>query len=288
MERITIIGLGLIGGSLGLALKKAKAGRVEVVGFSRSPETIAKAKEIGAIDRSAATLASAVAGADIVVIATPVMTTKNVLASMAEHLSLDCVVTDVGSTKVKVMEWAGRYLPLGVSFVGGHPMAGREIFGIAAAEAKLFRGCIYCLTPAPNATKKAVKRIKELAESVGARPLFIDAEVHDALVAGVSHLPMVLSAAFVTATTRSKSWSRMSKLAAGGYRDFSRLASGSPEMNRDICLTNREHIVDWIDRYIEVLKKYRNLLAEDEDGNKLHHLLTQAREAREKWLRGRK
>lgn len=286
MERITIIGLGLIGGSLALALKKAKSKGVEIMGFSRSPETVARAREIGAIDKSAGSLASAVARADTVVIATPVMTTKDVLSSISKHLSPGCVVTDTGSTKVKVMEWAEEYLPSEVSFIGGHPMAGKETFGIAEADASLFRGCVYCLTPAPNATKKAVRRMEKLAESVGARPLLIDAKLHDSMVAGVSHLPMVLSAAFVTATTKSKAWSRMSKLAAGGYRDFSRLASGSPEMNWDICLTNREQIVDWIDRYIEVLKKYRSVVAED--GEELHEMLTRAREAREKWLRGGK
>ncbi len=286
MERVTIIGLGLIGGSLALALKKAKAGRVEITGFSRRPETLAKAGKIGAVDKPARSMASAVAGADIVIIATPVMTIKDVLASISKHLSPGCVVTDVGSTKVKVMRWAEKYLPPEVSFIGGHPMAGKETFGIAEADASLFRTCPYCLIPASGATTRSVKKMKELAESVGARPLFIDAELHDSLVAGVSHLPMVLSAAFVTATTKSESWPKMSKLAAGGYRDFSRLASGSSEMNRDICLTNREEIVDWMDRYIEVLKKYRSLMAEDSE--RLYEMLTRARDAREKWLRGRK
>jgi prephenate dehydrogenase len=286
VERITIIGLGLIGGSLALALKRAKSKGVDIVGFSRSSETVARAREIGAIDESASSLISAVTGADIVVIATPVMTTKDVLASISEHLSPGCVVTDVGSTKVKVMQWAEKYLPPEVNFIGGHPMAGKETFGIAEADADLFRGCVYCLTPSANATRKAVRRMEKLAESVGASPLFIDAELHDSLVAGASHLPMILSCAFVTATMKSKSWPGMSKLAAGGYRDFSRLASGRPEMSRDICLTNREHIINWIDRYIKVLKKYRSLM--EKDGEELHTMLTQAREAREKWLRGGK
>ena len=122
-------------------------------------------------------------------------------------------------------------------------------------------------------------------ESIGARPFFIDAETHDNLVAGVSHLPMLLSSAFVTATTKSRLWPEMAKLAAGGYRDFSRLASGNPEMNRDICLSNRENIADWLDRYIEVLKGYRNLLAEDSE--ELEGMLSRARQAREKWLGGK-
>ena len=284
MERIAIIGLGLTGGSLALAFKKAE--EVEIVGFSRSPETVARAKKCGAIDKSARDLASAVKGADIVIIATPVMATEDVLVAISKHLSPGCLVTDVGSTKVQVMQWAEKHLPPKVSFIGGHPMAGKETFGISEADAGLFRGCVYCLTPAPGATRKAVKRLERLVESVGARPLFIDAETHDNLVAGVSHLPMLLSAAFVTATAKRRSWAEMRKLAAGGYRDFSRLASGRPEMNRDILLTNRENIVSWIDSYIEVLQRYRSLVMSE--GGGLEKMLAQAREAREKWLKGEK
>jgi len=284
VKRIAIIGLGLIGGSLALALKKASAKGTEIIGFSRSSETVARAKDCGAIDEAAESPASAVAGADMVVIATPVMATKEVLASISEHLSPKCLVTDTGSTKMKVMQWAGEHLPSKVSFIGGHPMAGKETFGIDEADANLFRGCVYCLTPSPCATPQAVRKLKKLVESIGARPFFIDAETHDNLVAGVSHLPMLLSTAFVTTTMKSRLWPEMAKLAAGGYRDFSRLASGNPEMNRDICLTNHEKIVDWLDRYIEVLKGYRNLVAEDSD--ELAEMLAQAREEREKWLRG--
>ena len=284
MKKIAIIGLGLIGGSLALALKKARAKGTEIVGFSRSAETLAVARKCGAIDQAAKNLASAVSGADMVVIATPVMATKEVLASISEHLSPKCVVTDTGSTKVQVMQWAGEYLSSKVSFIGGHPMAGKETSGIDEADADLFQGCVYCLTPASCATPQAVRKLKRLVESIGAKPFFIDAETHDNLVAGVSHLPMLLSAAFVTTTMKSRLWSEMAKLAAGGYRDFSRLASGNPEMNRDICLTNQEKIVDWLDRYIEVLKGYRHLVAEDSE--ELAEMLAQAREARDRWLQG--
>jgi prephenate dehydrogenase len=283
VKRIAIIGLGLIGGSLALALKK-RAGGTEIVGFSRSAKTIAAARKCGAIDRAARNLASAVSGADTVVIATPVTVTRDVLSSIAEHLSPDCVVTDTGSTKVQVMKWAGEYLSPQISFIGGHPMAGKETSGISEADAGLFKGCVYCLTPSYCATPQAVKKLKQVVESIGAKPFFIDAETHDNLVAGVSHLPMLLSAAFVTATAKSRLWPDMAKLAAGGYRDLSRLASGNPEINRDICLTNREKIVDWLDRYIEVLKGYRDLVADESE--ELAEMLAQAREARENWLRG--
>jgi prephenate dehydrogenase len=287
VQRIAIIGLGLIGGSLALALEKAKKARgAEIVGFSRTSEAVVRAKECGAIDRAASDLVSAVTDVDVVIIATPVMATKQILASISEHLAPGCVVTDTGSTKVKVMEWAGKYLPPSVSFIGGHPMAGKETSGLAEASADLFKGCIYCLTPTVSATEKAVRAMERLVKSVGGRPFFIEAEAHDNLVAGVSHLPMLLSAAFVTTTTKSRVWPEMAKLAAGGYRDFSRLASGGPEMNCDICFTNQERIVSWLDRYIEVLRGYRHLVAEDSE--ELEKMLAQARESREKWLRRRK
>jgi prephenate dehydrogenase len=282
VERISIIGLGLIGGSLALALKKA--GTVKgIVGLSRSSETLAMAKQCGIIDYVANDLSSAVKRAEIVVIAAPVLATKEILASISRHLSANCIVTDTGSTKVEVMQWAEEYLPANVSFIGGHPMAGKETSGIGEAYADLFQGCVYCLAPARNAGSQAVKTLKTMVESIGATPFFVDAELHDNLVAGVSHLPMLLSAAFVTATTRSRSWPEMAKLAAGGYRDISRLASGNPEMNRDICLTNKEKIIYWMDCYIDELLRYRSLVAED--GAELLKALVQAREAREKWLR---
>jgi prephenate dehydrogenase len=282
VERISIIGLGLIGGSLALALKKAGTVR-DIVGFSRSSETLATAKQCGIIDHDANDLSSAVKRAEMVVIAAPVMATKEILASISRHLPANCIVTDAGSTKLEVMQWAEEYLPANVSFIGGHPMAGKETSGIGEAYADLFQGCVYCLTPARNAGPQAVKTMKTIVESIGATPFFVDAELHDNLVAGVSHLPMLLSAAFVTATTRSRSWPEMAKLAAGGYRDISRLASGNPEMNRDICITNKGKIVYWIDCYIDELLRYRSLVAED--GAELLKALIQAREAREKWLR---
>ena len=282
MERISIIGLGLIGGSLALALKKAGTAR-EIVGFSRSSETLATAKQCSIIDHVANNLPSAVKRAEIVVVATPVMATKEILASISRHLPANCIVTDAGSTKAEVMQWAEEYLPANVSFIGGHPMAGKETSGIGEAYADLFQGCVYCLTPARNASTQAVKTLKTLVESIGANPFFVDAELHDNLVAGVSHLPMLLSAAFVTAITRSRSWPEMAKLAAGGFRDISRLASGNPEMNRDICLTNKEKIIYWLDCYIDELLRYRSLVAED--SRELLKALVQAHEARGKWLR---
>jgi prephenate dehydrogenase len=143
---VTIIGLGLIGGSIGLALRQGKKSGWEIVGYSRRQETIASALTLGAIERGENNLKDAVKQADFIIVATPVLTIKEILLAIAPHLHSDCIVTDTASTKVQVMKWAEEILPPTVDFIGGHPMAGRETYGIRAAKAELFRGCTYCLT----------------------------------------------------------------------------------------------------------------------------------------------
>jgi prephenate dehydrogenase len=282
MERVAIIGLGLIGGSLGLALKRAGVAEMEISGFSRNPKTASKALSLGVIDKAEAELAAAVERASMVIIATPVLAIRDILRQIAAHLPAQCIVTDTGSTKMEVMKWAQHLLPSTVDFIGGHPMTGKEISGLDGAEAELFNGCIYCLTPKSNASSEAVQSMTRLVRLVGANPLFIDPAEHDNFVAAVSHLPILLSAALVSATATNPSWTEMSKLAASGYRDLSRLALGDPEMSRDICLTNQVNIINWMDQYIEELKRYRRLMSEG--GEELMEAFLRAQQARRKWL----
>jgi prephenate dehydrogenase len=280
---VAIVGLGLIGGSIGLALRQGKKSRWEIVGYSRRRETVAGALSLGAIERGEGNLKNAVEQAELVIIATPVLTVKEILCTMAPHLAPGCIVTDTASTKVQVMRWAQDMLPPRVNFIGGHPMAGRETYGIQAAEAGLFRRCMYCLTPSEKASRESIDTVVEMTKKLGAIPFFIDAQEHDNLVAGISHLPMLLSAALVSLTTKSPSWSRMSKLASSGYYDLTRLASGNPEVNAQICLSNQKAIIDWIDRFSQELEKYRQLVT---DGDKrLEQALTEANKARQKWLK---
>jgi len=227
-------------------------------------------------------LRKAVKGADLVIIATPVLTIKQILSQIADCLPHDCIVTDTASTKVAVMRWAEEILPPTIDFVGGHPMAGKEAYGIQAAEAKLFQRSAYCLTPAKKASSQAVDKVANLVKKLGASPLFIDAEEHDNLVAGISHLPMLLSAALVSVTTKDSFWDRMSRLAASGYRDLTRLASGNPEVNAHICLTNRQAIIHWIDEFSKELDRYRQLVGAREEH--LEEALAEANKARQKWL----
>jgi prephenate dehydrogenase len=280
--RVAIIGLGLIGGSIGLALRQGEKPSWEVVGHSRRGDTLAKAIGIGAIDRAGSNLKDAVRQAKLIVIATPVLTIKGIFSTIAPHLPSGCVVTDTGSTKAQVMKWAEEILPPAVNFVGGHPMAGRESYGIQAAQADLFRGCTYCLTPSEKASPASLDRVIDMTGKLGATPFLVDPQEHDDLVAGISHLPLLLSATLVSLTTDSPSWSKMSKLASSGYHDLTRLASGSPEVNSHICLSNQQAIIDWIDKFSRELSRYRQLVAGEDKG--LEQALDQANRARQKWL----
>lgn len=280
--RIAIIGLGLIGSSVGLALKSTNKSGWEIVGYVRRPEAASIALSLGVVDEVETNLIRAVKEATLVVIATPVLTIKEILSQISKYLSPGCIVTDVASTKVEVMKWADKLLPPVVNFIGGHPMAGKETYGIHAADARLFQGCIYCLTPAKKASPEAVDKVVDMVKELGAMPLFIDAEEHDNLVAGISHLPMLLSASLVSATARDSSWGGMSRLATSGYRDFTRLASGNPEVNAHICLSNKKAIVSWIDKFSQELRRYRQLVSEGD--NQLEEALTEANKARQEWL----
>jgi prephenate dehydrogenase len=265
LARIAILGLGLIGGSLGLALKQSRLRDVELVGYSRSKETRDKARRAGAIDTLAPDAAAAVRDASIVIIATPILTIRQMMEEIAPALPENCTVTDVGSTKADVLRWAGEILPDHVSFVGGHPMAGRSLTGIDAAEAGLFEGKTYCIVPSVTAKEAAVNSIVGLVELVKAVPVYMDAEEHDSYVAAVSHLPLVVSTALFSLAHDSVAWPELSLLASSGFRDVTRLASGSPDMSHDICRTNRENLVHWLNRMVQELLKYRELIQGDDD-----------------------
>ncbi|MCL6647971.1 MAG: prephenate dehydrogenase/arogenate dehydrogenase family protein [Chloroflexi bacterium] len=292
-DKIAIVGLGLIGGSIGLALdaarKRDKHLTIEIVGHDRDPEVANKAKRMGAIDRAEWNLLSAVERAAMVIIATPVLAVRTVLEQITPALAPGATVTDTASTKAEVLRWAAELLPDTVTFVGGHPMAGKELPGIEHAEATLFQGAVYCLCPALNAEQSRVETMAAFVEVLGARPYFVDPHEHDGLVAGISHLPMVIAAALVSATTADPAWREMRKLAASGYRDTTRLASGEPQMNLDICLTNRGPLVSWIDRYIDELQRYRQLIAEGEAASEqLAREFLRVQTERDRWAYGKR
>ncbi|MBM3154922.1 MAG: prephenate dehydrogenase/arogenate dehydrogenase family protein [Chloroflexi bacterium] len=283
--KVAIIGLGLIGGSIGVALKKSNWRSAKVTGYVRRSKTGSTALRLGMIDQASSSLKQTVKGAELVIVATPVLTIKDIFREIAPHIASDSTVTDVASTKVKVMSWAEELLPSHVSFVGGHPMAGREISGIIAAQPDLFRNCTYCLTPGLHAKPRALQLVEDMVQSLGARPIIIDAEEHDDMVAGISHLPFLISAALVSATCQNPIWPKMSLLASSGYRDVTRLASGSPEVNAHICHTNQKPINAWIDDFIKEMQEIQSLLSADSNG--IEKYLATAQKARQKWLEKR-
>lgn len=289
MQHVTIVGLGLIGGSIGLGLRqwarsqgRDGAAPLEVTGFDTNLDHQHHAKQIGAVDRTEWKLANAISKADIVVLATPVATMEEIFADIAPLLKSDAVVTDVGSTKADVLQWANHLLPQSISFVGGHPMAGKSQ-SIEAAEAELFQGATWCVCPSVHATEEAIRNVLGIIAALGGDPFFIDPAEHDAYVAGVSHLPFIVSAAVMNAVSGDASWRDMRALTSTGFRDITRLAAGSAEMHRDIVVTNQEAIRRWIDAMIAELEKLRSDMTHDDAKERLNHYFTSARDARADW-----
>ncbi|PKB79884.1 MAG: hypothetical protein BZY88_10870 [SAR202 cluster bacterium Io17-Chloro-G9] len=288
MAKLAIIGTGLMGTSLALALKQSNVRDLEVVGTDYDRRARNGAQKTGAFHRVEGHLGSAVRDANIVILATPVMAMKELMEEIGPELREGCVVSDMGSSKKVVLEWAEQYLPRHVDFVGGHPMAGRETSGPQNADGSLFDNKVYCIIPSPRAQKAAVSEINALAKAVGAQPFFIGVEEHDSFVAAASHLPFLLSVALVGCTSKSVNWEDIAQLASSGYSDISRLASGDPIMHRDICTSNSAPIVAWIDSYIRELYQVRQMLTGEDgpDVDGIQEFFEQAAVARARWLAG--
>ncbi len=278
MEKIAVLGLGLIGGSLALSLHQAGIAK-QISGYDANPDVTRRAKEREAITSMHTGVEEAVQQADIVVLATPILAMPELFERIAPALKPGALVTDTASTKAEILNWARALLPANVVFVGGHPMAGREHSGIEAAEEGLFEGCAYCLTPTTQTPSEATAQLSEVVIRLGAHPLVLDAERHDRLVAGISHLPFVLSSALVQALSAGEDWSEMTRLAAGGFRDMSRLAAGSPTMYRDICFTNKQAILNWLDALAQQLESVRTLIDLSDDA--LETYFARAKQVRE-------
>ncbi|MGQ0697373.1 MAG: prephenate dehydrogenase [Panacagrimonas sp.] len=283
MTRIAVIGLGLIGGSLARALRAA--GRVQwISGFDRDSEQGARALELGVIDELADSAAAAAKSADVIVLAVPVLHTAEAAQSVRAGLGAGAILTDVGSTKVSVLEDIARVFgevpPL---FVAAHPIAGTEKSGVAASKAELFRGRRVVLTPHPRQDATALAEIRALWESVGSRVVEMEPGCHDAIFAATSHLPHVLAFAFVDMLTRLEQAEDIFPNAGGGFRDFTRIASSSPEMWHDIVRANRREVGDLLERQIGELQELL-LLMRAERWPELMQRFERARAARERYL----
>jgi prephenate dehydrogenase len=282
---VAIVGVGLIGGSLALALRRAAAVST-IVAADRDREALERASALGVIDHAADSISEAARGADLVVIALPVRAVGGALHDVGLALEPHAVVTDVGSTKGEVVRIARDELRQRFArFVPGHPIAGRETSGVEAATADLYRGARVVLTPQPETDADAVDTVRSAWEAAGARVTQLAADVHDRIFAAVSHLPHILSFALVSEIADRPDAAELLGFAAGGFRDFTRIAASSPEMWRDISLQNRGALLAELDRYEARLAVFRALI-EKGDGPALERLMAEARTARHAWATG--
>jgi len=284
IEKLVIVGVGLIGGSFALALKAAGAvGRV--IGVGRGPKNIARALDLTVIDAAGALDAATLTDAGLVLLAVPVGQMPSVMRALAPLLGGRTVVTDAGSTKQDVIEMARRELGGSLArFVPGHPIAGTEKSGAEAAFAGLYRGRKVVLTPLVENDPDAVALVRGAWERCGARVFEMKPEEHDAVLASVSHLPHALAFVLVDLIAQQVNAKQLFSYAAGGFRDFTRIASSSPEMWRDICLANRKALLAEIGRYRGGLDEIRAII-ESGDAKGLEALFSRARDARDRWLK---
>ncbi len=243
---VCIIGLGLMGGSLALALRAAEGstGPLRIIGVSRNPATLDAARAAGALDVGTTDLAEGVGAADVVVLAAPVRAILRQIPEVGRHARPGALVLDLGSTKAAICA-ALADLPAGLQPIGGHPMCGKEAGGFAAAEAGLYRGKTFVLCPLPRTAAEAFDRAAALVRAIGARPVIADPAAHDRAAAAISHLPYAAAVALVNAVAAADdplAW----QLAASGFRDTSRLAASDVDMMLDILLTNRPAVLDWL------------------------------------------
>ncbi len=287
MKKLVIFGVGLIGGSLALALKK-QANAPLCIGVGRNQANLEQALTLNIIDEIGNDIPSALKDADMVLIAAPVAQTKRILSSIQPHLSTNTVVTDAGSTKTDVIAMAEEVLGAQANqFVGGHPIAGAEKSGAAAAMADLYVDKNVVLTPTDNTNTEALTKVRELWQSCGAKVIEMAAERHDGIFATVSHLPHLLAFALVEDIASRDNADELFQFAASGFRDFTRIAGSSPEMWRDISFANKTALLSEITTYEQALAKLKQTLAK-EDSDALQALFERASKARNEWAQQKK
>ena len=254
--QVGIVGLGLVGASAGLALHKFQE-KVTVVGHDRRPEVASTAKRLGAVDRTEWNLISAVVNADRVILALPLDEMRDTLSAIKQDLRPGCVIIDTADVKGPVMQWAAELLPPEVHFVGGHPIVLTDRLDVDGARSDLFENKLFCLTPDSRTDDTAVRLAADVIEAMGAKPFFMDAHEHDGLAAAVEHLPSLVAAALMSVTSRSVGWKDMRKLAGNQYYASTLMLAESGKDAIAGPLANREHVVHWLDVFIEELSAYR-------------------------------
>ncbi|GFE57901.1 prephenate dehydrogenase/arogenate dehydrogenase family protein [Geobacter sp. AOG1] len=280
IQRLCIIGVGLIGGSLARILReKGEVG--EVVGVGRGEANLQRAVELGVIDRYETDPVAGVAGADLVFLATPVCSIASVLARIAPHLAPGCIVTDGGSVKGEIVSACEALMPAGAFFVGGHPIAGTENSGVEASFASLYQGRRCIITPTVATDPLAQQKVVRMWELTGSEVVLMDVEKHDRVLAAISHLPHMVAYALVNAVGGYDRFEEgILPYSAGGFRDFTRIASSDPAMWRDIALMNREGILEMMDFFSRYLAELRSLV-EKRDGAGLEAFFARSKEQRD-------
>ncbi|WP_420105409.1 prephenate dehydrogenase [Herbaspirillum huttiense] len=281
-KKVVIFGVGLIGGSFALALRRAGQA-AHIVGVGRSPASLERARELGIIDAIATDAAAAVTGADLILVAAPVAQTEAILASIRPHLEAQAIVTDAGSTKSDVVAAARKAMGERIAqFVPAHPIAGREKHGPEAALAELYEGKKVVITALPENSEADVETVAAAWRACGAIIHRLSPQEHDAVFASVSHLPHVLAFALVDDIAAKPHAGTLFQYAASGFRDFTRIAASSPEMWRDITLANRDALLTEVDAYLVQLQGIRAMIA-DSDGAGLEKIYANAQHARQQW-----
>jgi prephenate dehydrogenase len=281
-EQLGLIGCGLMGGSFALALRQA--GLVKrVVGYSKSPTTTERARQLGVIDVEAPSALLAVSGADIVLVAVPVAATEATLKSIRHMVTPQMLIMDVGSTKGDVLDAARRALKdqLG-SFVPAHPVAGRELSGVEHADPELYKGCQVVLTPTERTLTAQLKQAQEVWTALGCRVVQMSPEAHDGAFAAVSHLPHLLAFAMMNAIINQDDATCLLNLAGPGFRDFTRIAASDPKVWRDIMMANRKELLAQSQLFREQLAAFENFIEQDQ-GQAVEELIAQASSARAHW-----
>jgi prephenate dehydrogenase len=281
--QITIVGLGLIGSSAGLALRRY-ADKASVVGHDKDSKLAAKAKKMGAVERTEWNLVSAVAGADRVLLALPAEQIRGTLSAIAKDLKPGCILVDTAEVKAPVLQWAAELLPKEVHLIGGHPIVIAEDPSVEGASATLFENALFCLTPDAGSESGAVRLAADLAEAMGAKPFFLDAAEHDSMVAAIEHLPTILAGALLETASQSSGWQDMRKVAAGQFYTSTQIVSEDGVDAAGACVANREHVLYWLDQLIAGLRVWRQHLA-DGDSEALAKAIDGGLAARGDWLR---
>jgi len=267
-ERMALVGLGLIGGSLARAVKERRLVG-EVLCLGRSEERLRRAQEMGIIDRYAVEMGTILGDVDLIVVATPVGVIVELIKKMVPLLKKGTIITDVGSVKKKIVEKVEGFIPESLYFVGGHPIAGTENAGYEASFSTLFEGRKCILTPVDTTHQKALEKMKELWVSVGSHVVCMDSNEHDKIFAAVSHLPHIIAYSMVNSLLTIEGFEKnILSFSAGGFKDFTRIAASHPVMWRDIALMNKEHLLPAIELFQEYLDELKEAIRR-EDATKL-------------------